>query len=327
MLNFDKLIGPQVGIVAEDYSIEVDGHLLAIQEAFEDISAINENFADMNAQCVDAYANGAADGKGVEGGTVALEAFLGDPVMEGFLKDTKNAIVKALKAMKDKIMAFFHSAMKYFDALVKNAKSFAEKYEDELKDKDLAGFKYDMFEYTLEKVKLGNVFKLANAELGKKAAVAASTEENGVKKTETAVMSKLCGTSVSSMDAFRKAIYRLLRNGKAVKMPISPNIGTIISELKSGDELADCKEAQSECESQFNEIIKDIEDARDDTETGSDSSKVLKRRQSAFVSAKNISMSAFGEFKHAVVERNGAYKSCLSKALHHSSKDKKSEEK
>lgn len=324
MFNFNKLNEPQLpaGIVEEDYGIEVDGHMLAMEEAFADVAAINVSFADMNAQCVSAYMEGAATG-GEEGAKVALEAFQADPVMEGFAKDVKDKVVKALKAMKEKIMAFFRSARQYFDALVKNAKDFAEKYEDQLKDKDVSGMKVDMFDYTLDKVKIGDIFKQANSELTK-GAVLHGTEEAGTagaKKIEAAVMSKICGDSVTSIEAFRKALYRKLRNGKATKSPMTPNITKMLAELKSGEEVENCKEAQSECESSFDEIIKEYESKADEADKGSDASKAIKRHHATFVAGKNIAMAAFGAYKSAAVERNSAYKSCLSKALHHSSKD------
>lgn len=328
MFKFDNMKTPQGGIVEEDYSIENNGHLLAIQEAFEDISAINVSFADMNARCVDAYLEGAEAG-GVEGGEVALEAFATDVVMEGFVKETKERIIKALKALKEKIMAFFRSARAYFDALVKNAKDFAEKYEDQLKGKDVSDIKVDMFEYTLDKVKVGDVFKLANDALTSKQALEATMGEGlaVMKKLESEVMSKICGTSVTSKEAYRKAIYRKLRNGKAVKSPMGINIEKMIGELKAGEEIDECKEASSACESSFDDLISNVESARDDEKSSNtDAAKGLKRRQQALVASKDIALTAFDCYKSAVSERNSTYKSCLSKVLHHTSKSDKNKD-
>ena len=92
MFNWNKMGGSAsvAGIVEEDYSIENNGHLVALEEAYQDLAEINESFADLNAQAVDAYA---------DGGQVAMEAFAGSPVMEGFFGDLKDKIVNSLKKL------------------------------------------------------------------------------------------------------------------------------------------------------------------------------------------------------------------------------------
>ena len=138
-----------------DYTFEGDGHLYAFQEAFHDLSEVDGMFATMNCQGVNAYAKGYHNG----GLTVAREsadAFMKNVVMEGFFGDVKDRLIKLLKTLKEKIKAFFHSAVQYFDAFFKDGAAFAEKYEDELNKKDLSGFKYQMYTYKQLNGKLGD---------------------------------------------------------------------------------------------------------------------------------------------------------------------------
>ena len=73
MFSFDKLNQTPDTFVAENYGIEVGGHLLAIQEAFADLADINEEYAMVNNQGVDAYLEGMQSG--------------GDMGKEGMMKD------------------------------------------------------------------------------------------------------------------------------------------------------------------------------------------------------------------------------------------------
>lgn len=148
----EKMISP------EDYTFEGDGHFLAIEEAFEELTSINEDIAEMNARGVNVFAE-AYHANGEQAAYEAATAFANGPVMEGFFGDIKERLVNMLKKLWAKLKAFFHSAMQYFDALFKNAKQFAEKYEDELKDKDLDKFKFKMHTYTLDAVKIDKAWK------------------------------------------------------------------------------------------------------------------------------------------------------------------------
>ena len=148
----EKMISP------EDYTFEGDGHFLAIEEAFEELTSINEDIAEMNARGVNVFAE-AYHANGEQAAHEAATAFANGPVMEGFFGDMKERLVNMLKKLWAKLKAFFHRAMQYFDALFKNAKQFAEKYEDELKDKDLDKFKFKMHTYTLDAVKIDKAWK------------------------------------------------------------------------------------------------------------------------------------------------------------------------
>lgn len=156
-------IGHGSGYNPTDYTFEGDGLLYAFQEAFSDLAKIDGMIADMNNRGVNAYAKGYHSG----GLTVAQEsanAFMNSTaVTEGFLGDVKDKLIKFLTALKDKIKAFFHSAIQYFDKFFKSEAAFVEKYEDEIDKKDLSDFKYKLYEWKMDAVD----FKKAWADLQK----------------------------------------------------------------------------------------------------------------------------------------------------------------
>lgn len=314
--NFNK---NQTAIVEEDYSIEVGGDLIAMQEAFQDLADMNVSYAAMNAQAVDAF---------VQEGSV--EGFLTGPVMEGFLGDAKDRIIKALKSLKEKLVAFFKSAVKYFDAMFMSAKKFASKYGDELKAKKLAGFKREMFEYKLGAVPTGDaVFKDVQKVVDEFTQPSLSNVAKGLtedkRSFETRAM-KALGGDTGSREAFRKSIYKKLRNGATVKKEIAPNIGEIVNALADGELVKDVEEAMKGCEQAFDDQIKKIEDIKSDvdsTKPGHENmTKLYKNVHTYTVMGKELSMTVFNEWKSAAKERDSAYKSCLSAALHYSEKEK-----
>lgn len=156
-------IGHGFGYNPADYTFEGDGLLYAFQEAFSDLAKIDGMIADMNNRGVNAYAKGYHDG-GLSVAQESANAFMtSTAVTEGFLGDVKDRLIKMLTALKDKIKAFFHSAIQYFDKFFKDEAAFAEKYEDEIDKKDLSDFKYRLFEWNMGAVD----FKKAWADLQK----------------------------------------------------------------------------------------------------------------------------------------------------------------
>lgn len=305
-------------IVEEDYSIENNGHLVALAEAFDELAEINESFADINAQATDAYADGYKEG-GESGAQAAMEAFVGTPVMEGFLGDAKDKIVNAVKKLWAKIKAFFKSALAYFDAIFMNGKDFANKYKNEITKNNLSGFKYEMFDYTLDAVNLKTVFSEADSSLKKSGDV--GTDAVKRKEAVRRVMSSLCGTTVRDSASFRKALEKKLRGGKTSKKEVAPDIGKIFAALTEGDALADCKDAQADCEKLFQDAIDDIEKkAQESSEkdgANTENTQAMRRTYSLMLESKGIGMEVFDAYKSAVKERESAYKACLSKALHY----------
>ena len=130
-----------------NYTYEGDGLHLAFMEAYADLADIDIMFATVSTQGTNTYAKAYNQG-GQQAAMEAVTAFKGEPVFEGFLADVKKKIISLLTKLKEKIKAFFHSAVQYFDAFFKNGAQFAEKYEEELRDKDdLDDFKYKMYEW------------------------------------------------------------------------------------------------------------------------------------------------------------------------------------
>jgi hypothetical protein len=158
-------IGHGAGYNPADYTFEGDGHLYAFQEAFRDLAEIDGMIARMNNRGVNAYAEGYHKG-GPEIAQESANAFMNSTaVTEGFLGDVKDKLVKLLTKLKEKIKAFFHSAVQYFDKWFKDEAAFAEKYEDEIDKKDLSDFKYSLYEWKMDAVD----FKKAWADLQKTA--------------------------------------------------------------------------------------------------------------------------------------------------------------
>lgn len=155
MFSFMRTSPIGTGINYRDYTFEGDGHLYAFQEAFHDLAEVDGLFAAMNCRGVNAYAKGYHDG-GLTVARESAERFMNEIVTEGFFGNVKERLIKLLKTLKEKIKSFFHSAIQYFDAFFKDGAEFAEKYEDELRDKNLDGFKYQMFTYKQLNGKLGD---------------------------------------------------------------------------------------------------------------------------------------------------------------------------
>ena len=119
-----------VEICEEDYGYEIGGDMAAFEEAFSELADLREMFADMNAEGVKAIHESMQSGVTMES---AVEEFRQSAVMEGFLGSVKDRIIKMLKALKAKIVAFFKSALRYFNNIWMDNKKFVEKYGEEAK--------------------------------------------------------------------------------------------------------------------------------------------------------------------------------------------------
>ena len=162
MFAWDKArpIGHGSGYNPSDYTLEGDGLMYAFQEAFQDLAEITGMFADANTKAVNAYAKGYHYGGGYEAAQEAANAFMNSTVVtEGFFGDIKNKLIKLWEKIKEKIKAFFHSAIQYFDKWFKSEAAFAEKYEDEINNKELDGFKYKLFDWDLGAFKAEQAWK------------------------------------------------------------------------------------------------------------------------------------------------------------------------
>ena len=329
-------------IVAENYSIENDGHLLAVQEAYEDLSDIMEAMADTNAAAVDAYVEGRNNGAP----EAAMESF-NATVMEGFLGSMKDKIVNMLKKMWAKVKAFFKSALQYFNALWMSGKKFAEKYEDEIKEsaKELDGnLKIKMYVYKDDALpKIDDVFTKVNTLMTAKVA------DGGVKykimnkptgggrstsDTKKEAIKAVCaefGHGAKDSETMIKNIRKAFHNGKENPETITVTSSMVDEWLAvlTGDDLVDaCKTAADDADSNFKDAIDKIEKEKEEADEAKNKqfSDYNKRFASAFVAAKDAAMKIFSVYKSLVSERESAYKSALGKVLHYSPKKKDDED-
>lgn len=358
MFNFGRNVGGYEPINESDYSIENNGHLLAIQEAFEDLAEINASVAEMNDRCVDAYGTARFEqGQTASMATATMESAMA-PVMEGFFGDMKDKLISMLKKMKEKIIAFFKSALKYFNALFMNARDFAEKYEDELNEVDTDGLKVEMYDYA-NLSKYGNTLKNIGKSLGEfkwngkdlepagavgakvgQAANVAGDKESAIKKEylKSVRGDLLKGTDASSGEASNEkmhaAIRKFLRGGKSAPKLMAVDVSKLISELKDDDVTDVCEGVRDDVIDELDNILDELNKIKDDTADklkGEEDEGVknmvktnlraAKLHVSCFTEAKSIVMGAFDVYKSVVNERNSAYKSALSKALHYKKKD------
>lgn len=326
-------------IVAENYSIENDGHLLAVQEAYEDLSDVMEAMADTNAAAVDAYVEGRNNGTP----EAAMESF-NATVMEGFLGNMKDKLVNILKKMWAKVKAFFKSALQYFNALWMSGKKFAEKYEDEIKDAagELDGkLKIKMYKYDDSKLPdVKNVYsvtcdifaaELDDIVVGSDDKARKSSEAK--KKAIEKVAAKFGGSGAKTADQMLKNIRKAVHSGKENPESVtitSSDVDEMLKVLTSDDLIDDCENAAKDADDNFKEKIDGLEQMRDDIKDDKNNSKddvaIAKVSVSSFIAAKDVAMKIFSVYKSLVSEREAAYKSALSKVLHYSPKKKDDED-
>ena len=148
MLAFNNSFGNGgVAIDPSNYGVEAGGFFLAIQEAYADFADIDQMCADYNSIAVGIAAEG-LNRSGRSGLEAALESFQMSPVSEGFFGSLKDKIVKALKALKEKIIAFFKSVVQFLSRLFMSDKGFIKKYKAELDKVDPDGMKFEMYDYS-----------------------------------------------------------------------------------------------------------------------------------------------------------------------------------
>ena len=148
MLAFNNSIGRNgVAIDPSNYDVETGGFFLAIQEAYADFAEIDGMCADYNSILV-GYAAEGLQKSGRHGMECAMESFQMSPVSEGFFGSLKDKIVKALKALKAKIAAFFKSVIQFLSRIFLSDKNFVKKYKKELEAVDPDGMKFEMYDYS-----------------------------------------------------------------------------------------------------------------------------------------------------------------------------------
>lgn len=314
-----------VEICEEDYGYEIGGDMAAFEEAFSELADLREMFADKNAEGVKAIHESMQSGVTMES---AVEEFRQSAVMEGFLGSVKDRIIKMLKALKAKIVAFFKSALRYFNNIWMDNKKFVEKYGEEAKNKDLEGFKFDMFNYDLSKfdpknVLSGDVMSKVDAQIRQDAG-----EKVDKHYVVNLMADKLNVSGAADNAAIQKKLAELLRGGTQ-KHEVAINaskISEFIKAIVDGEEIEAAKDAQGVFEDAIDEFMKKVESEKEDNSEEKDEairnygSKVLSTEASYFTTAKDIGMGAFRTFTAVAKERNSAYRACIAKALHFSAK-------
>lgn len=312
-----KRIDATTIVANESYDIEIGGGFIAIQEAYDDIIDIENVMCAAEAACVDAYVS---EGAGVN--------FAGIPVVENALKNIWDKIVSALKSLWEKLKGYFKTALKYFDAMFLSAKNFAEKYENELRNIDLHGFKHEMFEYTIDFNDMGKMCDKVSAYF--EVPLDGTRHKDDLREVLRKSYTAINGTSNS--EAFERAIYKSLRNNKDTKREITPDVSSYIKTLKDSDHKELVKEAESVLDETIKEAMEEIEDQRKEYEAGQDGesddekSKRINNIANAklihryAVESKNLIMKVFNAYKSALSERDSAYKSCIAAALHYKAK-------
>ena len=314
-----------VEICEEDYGYEIGGDMAAFEEAFSELADLREMFADKNAEGVKAIHESMQSGVTMES---AVEEFRQSAVMEGFLGSVKERILKMLKALKAKIVAFFKSALRYFNNLWMNNKKFVEKYGEEAKKKNLEGFEVDMFAYKTSEFDPKAVMDSSVTNAIKQSA------ENDGKEAKANIIKAMAaklgvGDARDNQDIQKKLGVKLRGGTQKHGVPINASkLDEFIKAITDGGEVDACKEASDAFEKAIDEFSSEVEKAQDTNSSDKEKndsdkdnmSKKLSEEATCFTEAKNIGMAAFKTFTSVVNERNSAYRACVAKALHFSAK-------
>ena len=224
MLAFNNSFGNGgVAIDPSNYGVEAGGFFLAIQEAYADFAEIDEMCADYNSIAVGIAAEG-LNRSGRSGLEAALESFQMSPVSEGFFGSLKDKIVKALKALKEKIIAFFKSVIQFLSRIFMSDKNFIKKYKAELDKVDPDGMKFEMYDYSKFGDHINSIAtaakNLATTDIKK----LADKQEGTSKMNENVVA--FISKALPGIDEVRKqnklteGIQKMLRGGKKDKKEI-----------------------------------------------------------------------------------------------------------
>lgn len=349
MSIFSNIGGSTLSVpVIEGYGVESEGALVAVAESFQDRLAVME--AVHAAELINLQAikeSGGAVNALEESGYVAA--------YESAVSNVFEKIKAFFKKLWQKIKSFFHALRRRFDLIFKDAISFVEKYESELKKLKLTGMKAKTFDYTLDKSnaidgadKEANTIKaqfdtfLATAKNAPEAKLVDAKKTIEGQIDECAVLAaKTVVSGVTDIEDYEKSLYGLFRGGAKGpedKVEGSVNIATIISEIKSsksllrtidnvsskvdkryGDMIKAVTKAQTEAEDVISgrddESKKDLNTKRKDAITG-----VASKLTKAMSGIQGVESKFFSAWRTAVEERNSDYKSIIGKALKYKEK-------
>jgi len=286
--------------VYEGYDQEVNGDIIALQESLEDQMAIIEAIHTLDMEEIALRSDvKVMEASGSSEAEIASRYQDYSVVTESMVKNAWDKIKKFFAKLWGKIKAFFKSAVQMFDSLWMSSKKFIEKYEGELKRRDLTGFKYKMFVYkNIDGAKFMDmkVPQEANKLLETAKVIAESREQMspGAAGAEGATkgqrnqrlydeVAKLKEQKEEMLDAYRrqcveglgagsgslsasqfdKVLYAGFRNGAYGKdaMKEEPvTISQIIEDIKSaGDGKAKAEAFSKTVDEEFSRIIKEME--------------------------------------------------------------------
>lgn len=348
MSIFSNIGGSALSVpVIEGYGVESEGALVAVAESFQDRLAVMEavHAAEfINLQAIK-ESGGAVDAL-EKGGYVAA--------YESAVSNVFEKIKTFFKKLWQKIKSFFHALRRRFDLMFKDAISFVEKYESELKKLKLNGMKAKAFDYTIDKSNaVDNVEKEATTIQAQFNAFVKNTKGNNAEaiaeartkfeKSVDEVSLKAAKTIISSatdMEEFDRGLFGFFRGGAKGpedKTEGNVNISTIITEIKSSKSLLKTIDsASTKVDKRYSAIIKEVETAQKEAqdeirarENGSNDlntkryeniTSVTSKLTKAIGGIQGVESKFFTAWRSAVEERNREYKGIIGKALKYKEK-------
>lgn len=330
--------------VFENYTVENNGHELALQEASQDYFEINNSIHALEMKELSVMESAGYDDE------VVLEKLGG------------NVLAKIKKFFVDfaaKIRAWFGSLVAAVDALFRNGESFIKKYEGVLAKRDTKGLKVKLLKYVnMEVDKIAKADRAVADELvsliadASKAASAHSEQAAKEAKEKTEQVrenreeflaehrGKVVGLGKLSKKEYREALYTHFRGTQKPGHDIPEvefdlaQVTANLKDSKAGKEIkkaADAfKKSSDDLVKKVNEAIKSIEKAQSSAKDGAkvkvgetehDSSAVsaaldaLRAAASTEKSQKAITLEAVSALRSAVSERTAASKKACLKAL------------
>lgn len=333
--------------VIEGYGVESEGALVAVTESFQDRLAVMEavHAAELiNLQAIK-ESGGEVDALAQSGYVVAYESAVGN-VFE--------KIKTFFKKLWQKIKSFFHALRRRFDLMFKDAISFVEKYESELKKLKLNGMKAKTFDYSVDKGSaVDKVEGEATTIQAKFTSFIKDTKSNNMEAINTSketfektvdaagvAAAKTIVSTVTDMEDFDKALYGLFRGGAKGpedKTEGNVNINAIVTEIKGSKSLLKTIDsAATKVDKRYSTIIKEVEKAQKEAqdairERENGTNELNSKRYENITSAtskltkaigaiQGVESKFFTAWRSAVEERNREYKSIIGKALSYKEK-------
>ncbi len=252
--------------VYESYSHEVNGHIIAMQESFDDHLAIIESLHALDMQEYELRHD--LQHLSESQAEACIEQF--EVVRENMVKDAWKKIKEMLSKLWGKIKSFYESVKRFFVGLFASGKKFVEKYEKQLLKLDLSGYKYTMFNYTISNQKVNNAQNVIDELIGNTAStinnydniggdkVIEEIKEQLEKNLQVARAEIVNASGNFESDEFRDLLFRHFRDGAKDPEEISVDIKNIIKVLKDSTYLSSIESSKNTSDKWFSNALKDI---------------------------------------------------------------------